>query len=61
MKAAVARIAGLGVLLALLVVGCAQLGVQAQTGAASGSARRVTILYTGYGRGVLDPQATDCT
>ncbi len=53
MKAAVRLIAGMTVL--LLVAGCALLPA-----ASGGSARRVTILYTGYGRGVLDPQVTDC-
>ena len=61
--------AGLVILLALLLPGCAQLAQLAPTGRPvppaegakdASAARRVTILYTGYGRGTVDPYAS-CT
>jgi hypothetical protein len=57
-------------LLALLLPGCAPPGVASPTGAAArptataggeGQSRRVTLVYTGYGRGGVDPQAGECT
>jgi len=63
------RITGLVILLALFLPGCAQVAERARAGgsaqpaagtASTGPARQVTILYTGYGRGVLDARET-CT
>ena len=63
MKVSLALFAGLVVLLALLLPGCSQLTGQASTGSlarptetagSDSSTRRVTILYTGNGRGVVD-------
>ena len=64
MRVSLRSITGLVMLIALFLSGCANLPGQPPTGSSvrpteaagnDSSTRRVTILYTGNGRGIVDP------